>query len=87
MPQAMRRIPLGDGDSCPQDPAHGRMYFLGQRQWCPNACHVGCAVYLFDGVTSAAPKSTPDVPGNPVLATQASSPALSSLWEGELASG
>ena len=48
--------PLGDGDPCPQDPDHGRMYFIGSErkvQWCPNARHKGSARYQYDGKTPA----------------------------------
>ena len=47
---------LGDGDPCPQDPSHGRMYFVGadkRRQWCPSSSHRGSSFYAFDGVTPA----------------------------------
>ena len=46
---------LGDGDPCPQDPGHGRMYFIDQpktRQWCGHSAHRGNDLYARDGVTS-----------------------------------
>ncbi len=51
--------PTGDGDLCPQDPEHGRMWFVRGRevQWCPNARHAGNSRYAFDGVTPA-PRQT-----------------------------
>lgn len=50
------RPDLGDGDRCPQDPGHGRMYFMKpsmQRQWCPSSGHQGDPFYQRDGVTPA----------------------------------
>lgn len=47
---------LGDGDWCPQDAEHGRMYFVDQaktRQWCPHSAHRGDSIYQRDGVTPA----------------------------------
>lgn len=43
----------GDGDRCPQDPEHGRMWFASDRQsqWCPHSGHKGINRYAFDGVT------------------------------------
>lgn len=48
---------LGDGDDCPQDPAHGAMYVFGQaaspeaKQWCPSSLHRGGAWYARDGLS------------------------------------
>lgn len=31
---------LGDGDRCPLDPEHGKMYVVARnRQWCPHSDH------------------------------------------------
>jgi hypothetical protein len=37
------RLELGDGDNCPINPAHGRMYFIAgsDRQWCAHNDHDG----------------------------------------------
>lgn len=35
------REDYGDGDHCPSDPAHGRMYVMGKRQYCPHSGHDG----------------------------------------------
>ena len=43
----------GDGDPCPQDPEHGRMYAYPQSQiqYCPHSAHKGESRYRWDGVT------------------------------------
>jgi hypothetical protein len=51
----VRRAPTsGNGDTCPVDESHGRMWVLPSgRQFCPNQIHRGRAVYEHDGVTPA----------------------------------
>lgn len=56
---------LGDGDPCPQDAGHGRMFFMPskQRQWCPALRHEGNPFYAHDGLTPA-PRSGAVEPGS-----------------------
>lgn len=59
-----RGADYGDGDRCPQDPTHGRMYFAKpamQRQWCPSSRHQASPFYQRDGVTSALPAGSRSV--------------------------
>lgn len=54
-----RRQSQGDGDPCPQDPAHGLMYYYpeSRRQFCPHSAHKGPYLYEHDGVTPVTAKS------------------------------
>ena len=47
----------GDGDWCPQDNAHGKMYLRPTgNQWCPNVKHTGNPFYRYDGLTPFVPE-------------------------------
>lgn len=35
------RHDYGDGDACPGNDTHGKMYVHGTRQWCPHSDHAG----------------------------------------------
>lgn len=53
---------LGDGDLCPVNPEHGRMYYVSNsRQWCPHAWHSSTAGRLTDGVISKDSETLPDL--------------------------
>lgn len=57
----MKRIDSGNGDACPVDPEHGRMFFVSpDRQFCPHSAHLTNAIYLRDGVTPAS-QTAPDL--------------------------
>jgi hypothetical protein len=59
----MKPRALGDGDLCPQDPDHGRMWVLpSTRQFCPAAAHRGNYLYLYDGVTPVTSPALDDSP-------------------------
>lgn len=51
---------IANGDVCPVDPAHGRMFMLAREraaavQFCAHASHKDRAVYAYDGITPVAP--------------------------------
>jgi hypothetical protein len=58
---AKPRYPGGDGDACPLDPAHGRMYAYveTQMQFCPHSAHKTESRYEWDGIT---PRTGPRAP-------------------------
>lgn len=72
----MRHTETGNGDPCPVDETHGRMWFTSaDRQWCPSARHRGFAIYLRDGVTPATPQSGQETRSHaPGLSTAPSTP-------------
>lgn len=39
--RARSRHDYGDGDRCPINPSHGKMYVLTDHQWCAHAGHEG----------------------------------------------
>lgn len=43
----------GNGDWCPQDPEHGRMFTVSLvTQYCPHSAHKGESRYAMDGKTA-----------------------------------
>lgn len=50
---------IADGDPCPQDAGHGRMFMLAKErgaaavQFCAHSAHHGRPIYAYDGVTPA----------------------------------
>jgi hypothetical protein len=58
-----RLTAYGDGDPCPMDPNHGRMWLTKHRnQWCPHIAHPGTALYEYDGVTPVVSRPALDPP-------------------------
>lgn len=77
----MRYVDVANGDPCPQSADHGRMHFVGAVQFCPNAKHVGRAIYRRDGVTLATPQSA-QAYDSPLPSGLSTAPQPASIWEG-----
>jgi len=74
-----RHISYGDGEWCPQDATHGRMWTLASgANYCPHSAHRGTALYL-DGTPVAASQPTPEALV-PLASTTAQQTSLA--WEG-----
>ncbi len=82
----MSRQEIGDGDRCPQDQNHGRMWCMAsKRQWCPSSRHSGGQFYEYDGVTPVpAPKPGVEAapPAVPHRGSGTSTPASGAVGEG-----